>query len=676
MPKRSTALLALLLFLGVAAVVVFGNRTFLFETEVHEISDFAVNALQIDRAKHFEELYGNYSRFHFNHPGPAFFYLYGLGERVWHDALHLVPSPYNAHLLTGILVQSAFFVLGLLLLSDAIGSRRLIPLALLIGAIHFALARNVLVSIWPPEVLLMPFFAFFAACVGIACGRWAHLPWAVLSGSFLVHGHVAQPLFVGTLFLVAYVCAAVQSRREKTRWPGAVLRTHVAAHLAALLVLAAFVAPLVIDATRGDESNLNAILRHVRTNIAGDKTVWDSLWYFLGFISYTRRPEVILTTEAAQPLEALFQRPGMLILWGASLVIVLLAALRSRQSNRPALRTLLGFWCLTVLLCVVWGLSQTGPMFAFNGHFYHAVHFLVYLMAGYVLLRRLPRWFFAMLALPAIVAAGVLASNGLRHESSYADPIGLQIRQTAERALATDPEPDAPKLLVFDGEHWSEGASLALALRRHGVAFRAGPSWQFMFQPRYTLRSEEFTQPDFNYSIWRLVANPRVEPALPLPNGVQLVFDPPSLPPIGGRIGFDTNEFYHYYVSGISGPVPGDGAWTDDSDAVIQFKPEPTTEPVHVHIVAYPFLVRDRIPEQPTELWFNEHLVFSGPFIDRGVLRILLPPHLWNEKSVATLRLHLPNAHAPAEMGLWADTRFLALCLQELRTFVDEAAAQ
>lgn len=193
-----------LLFLALLVLLATVNGRFYFATPYHEYGDLAVNALQIDRAKHFGELYGNYSRFEFNHPGPALFYVYAWSEALFVDLLHVCPTPHNAHALAGLAVQCFFFVLGLTIAGGWIRAPLFLPLALLFGAIHFGLAKDAFISIWPPNVLAMPFFAFAIACISLGGGRGQHLAWVVLSGSVLVHAHVAQPLFVGTLFLFAY----------------------------------------------------------------------------------------------------------------------------------------------------------------------------------------------------------------------------------------------------------------------------------------------------------------------------------------------------------------------------------------------------------------------------------------------------------------------------------------
>ncbi len=87
-----------LLFLPLVVLLVVTGPAY-FGSPIFEVGDFAANALQIEHAKHLSEWLGNYSRFGFHHPGPAFFYVYAIGDLVFRDLLHLVQAPANAYLL-------------------------------------------------------------------------------------------------------------------------------------------------------------------------------------------------------------------------------------------------------------------------------------------------------------------------------------------------------------------------------------------------------------------------------------------------------------------------------------------------------------------------------------------------------------------------------------------------
>ena len=106
-------------------------------------------------------------------------------------------------------------------------------------------------SIWPPHVLFGPFLLLITFGAGVASGDVKFLPIVILAGGMLVHGHVAQPLFVVPLGCLALIRVV---RRGEYR----------NAHLAiSALILAVFVLPIGIDSLRGSQSNIAAILQHI-----------------------------------------------------------------------------------------------------------------------------------------------------------------------------------------------------------------------------------------------------------------------------------------------------------------------------------------------------------------------------------------------------------------------------
>lgn len=654
-----------------AAALIIGNRTYLFSTPVYETSDFAVNALQIDHAKDSLEIYGNYSRFHFHHPGPAFFYVYALGEIVFHDALGLTPTPHNAHVIAAILLQTACFVLALLLLSRLLERDWVLPAGLLLGVIHFAAAQRVFTSIWPPHVLLAPFLLFFAGCAGVSLQRWRYLPVAVLAGSLLVHGHVAQPLFVGGLFIAALALAVVYSRTGFR----ALARSYRCSLLAALAILALFLTPILIDAMQGSGSNLTRIFRHLSNHHDDGKTVLQSLLYFLLFVTYQPEPDHFLDPVGPTTWAGFRPHAYFLIFWGLAFLVVIGRTTREFLKRNPsdeniALRRrrlhLLLLWTLTALLCLVWGTRQTGPMFAFNGHFYFGVHFLIYLLAVTTLIRLLPPGWMRWLGPISGLTAVVIATFALGTDPAMPDPRGRQINAGIDDVIAADPHPDLPKMLVFDYDNWSDGATVALQLQRRGIPFRVEPHWDFMFESHRTISLDELAAPELGFSVWRFVPAPKVDAAAQLLKNLWVTFRPAALKPTGDTLRFAADGNLHdFHVAGFTTP-DAETSWTNAAQCVLQFQTPPTTTDVELEIIAQPFLVAGDIPSQQTELYFNDTLVFAAPFTEPGVLRARIRLDMWNARPVATLRLHFPDARSPAQLGLYGDPRELSLLVRSL----------
>src|SRR5208337_1374894 len=80
-PGSPKAITQLTIIVGIVFVaVLLALNTDLFRRPIYEWADFAANSIQIQNAKHFRELLGNYSRWGFHHPGPVFFYVFAAGE--------------------------------------------------------------------------------------------------------------------------------------------------------------------------------------------------------------------------------------------------------------------------------------------------------------------------------------------------------------------------------------------------------------------------------------------------------------------------------------------------------------------------------------------------------------------------------------------------------------------
>ncbi|PTY04651.1 hypothetical protein DB347_18230 [Opitutaceae bacterium EW11] len=660
--KLRTSTASLFVFLALSTILVLTSWSFL-RSPVHEEGDAALNALQIERAKSFQEIHGNYSRFHFNHPGPAFFYVDAAAEAVLTDRLHLM-SPNCAHTLANMLLQAAFLSLTLYLLASLFEQPLFIPLALLGGAIHFARAGQAFTSIWPPHVLLMPFLAFWASCVSVGNGRGRHLPWLALTGSFLVHGHVAQPLFVVSLTVLSYAALWLQARRPMP------VRAFPWAHAGALLVIALFVLPLAIDLTHGDESNFHAIMTHLRT--AGDhKRLSKAAVYFLSFFSYTRDQDELLRSLSLDSLSFIRQRPWPFVAWMAIAALVGVGAWRGFGAAPERLRRIriaAGFWGATALLCLVWGVMQSGAMYDFNGYFYYGVNYALLLIGCGLVAQWVPAGASRWIGAGAVLAAVPLAWNGFSLGGPPSEDKGMIVRRHTLEVLAADPHPEAPKLLVFPHDDWPMIASVALALQRAGVQFYVDPSWTFMFQRHHEMPAKTAADVKTKLSIWRFLHNTDA-PGVPFQPGVTVVFDAPTLSPSNGVIDFSADgNFERYQVFGFSTPLPGEFAPTAQNDAILIFKPEPAEKDIELEIIAIPYFAPGQPHIQPSELRFNGELVFAAPFTEPGVLRARVPKELWNSRPEAIVHLSLPNAQSPAELGLSADPRRLGLMVKKLTT--------
>ena len=171
------------------------NR-FLFTTRLYEQGDGGANSILITQAKHFTLLVGNYSREGFNHPGPAYLYVQAIGEYLFQDLLHVVPTAWNAHMLSVFALDSAFVALAV---GVVYGWTRSVRGAAACFAVFIAFAvayPPIVNSDWMPYMYVPTYVVFLLAAASVVAGRGQDAWVFALSGWFLIHGQACFLLFV------------------------------------------------------------------------------------------------------------------------------------------------------------------------------------------------------------------------------------------------------------------------------------------------------------------------------------------------------------------------------------------------------------------------------------------------------------------------------------------------
>ena len=189
------------------------NR-FLFTTRLYEQGDAGANSILIEQAKHFTLLVGNYSRERFHHPGPAYLYVQAFGEYLFQNALHVVPTAWNAHMLSVFALNCAFVAMGVGIVYGWTRSLRGAAACFAVFA-GFAIAYPwILNSDWMPHMYVLAYMVFVLAAGSVAAGR-AQDAWIfALTGWFLIHGHACFLLFVPAL-TVAVLAAVLWPYRPR-----------------------------------------------------------------------------------------------------------------------------------------------------------------------------------------------------------------------------------------------------------------------------------------------------------------------------------------------------------------------------------------------------------------------------------------------------------------------------
>lgn len=458
-------------------------RDLLFGPAIFETGDYAANALKIINAKSLSELYGNYSRWSFNHPGPAFFYCYALGEIFLYDTLKIFNSPHQSHVFMGLLIQSFFIGLTFLTLYHHSRSWLFANLLFLIFFLHFRYASFALIDIWPPNVLVGPLIALIICAAAFSSGHISYLPYMILSSCFLIHGHVAQPLFV---LPIVGLSTGMYLWKRQTLQLDTPERTQL--KISALFILI-FSLPIMIDILKGSSSNLNAIIQHLKTHDGGSKTLTQSLGYLFTYFLYIYNTgDEVYINSRFNFLNFLKEYYTMLLSWVAVIILPIVFFIKEKTSkllgsiDSKYFINLLIFCCLTLLLTIQWGRMLDGPFYAFNSHFNYGLVFLLLIpliliiaKSVEVILTKYANIFLA-LSVIALICTAIFVQpppTDSQYESDLFIP--KHVHSRLDNSLAK------PVFLLFDDSVWPKAAGVALALKREGVPYLVIDRWGYPF---------------------------------------------------------------------------------------------------------------------------------------------------------------------------------------------------
>jgi len=468
---------------AVFALVLLKINHRLFHIPINEYFDYAANTLLIEQAKHFRLLLGNYSRWGFHHPGPAFLYIFAAGETLLYHWLHIVPAVMNAYLVTIILLNCLFVFGTIAIIAQHCKTRLFLPAAIVL-AIYFVYVVNrtipgsALTSIWMPYVLLFCFLLFATLCASVAAGNIRQLPLLALTGLMLLHGHVAQPLFVGPLAALAVVAVLLtQASRSGLKH---FLRVNRIPLLLSLVLVVVFALPIVLDASLHKPSNLHQILAHTAEYPGAQKPWGQALKYEISFFTFLPHPEDVLQSASAHLVARGAAHPYIVVYWCFGfLLAALTAGTLLYQRKRPPifLSYLAAEIVVIMLLFLFWGTRISGPLYSFNGYFFYAVQLLILLGMMCFLLNEVTltvRWETAAVlacAAPLLMLAGKSAFRTTE--------IGWP---ETDRLVAALPADLGPVQVSNLSQDWLEVLGLVSHLKRVGHPYCVGDAFWGLFE--------------------------------------------------------------------------------------------------------------------------------------------------------------------------------------------------
>jgi hypothetical protein len=739
-----TRLTALLLSLVLATLIAANSANYFFKHPMYETDDAASGSLAVDQAKHFAQLYGPYSRWGFYHPGPAFFYVQALGETLFFDTLEIVPAPFNAQSLVCTVVEAGFFIAVLQVFCQWLPRRGrwwFFPLAIALATLHFGdpftahpdAMRSCFAfqTTWSAHIVVLVFLSLLAASASVAAGRGEELPLLVLAGGCLVHEHVAQPMFVLPCALLAYAGLIgwyARAEDDPATPPGPLWHRALIpwqrqrrSHLVAGGILAIFLLPLAVDLTRGSQSNLAAILHHLRTYHGEHKPWLQSLLYFLQFgaySSYVPGDDKFGAYNAPGMRRYLWAHAPVLAAWAAAYGLAAWALARQllawqrKRAGDPTGRFLAWaaiYLFLATVLTLKWGVIQDGEMYYYNAWFNFSIYFFALLIAAAVclswvlaLLRRQPDVRLGWLEQRvAILAAGVcLVFFGQRLR--IVDPSwsnNLVMHNSIARVMAASGAPNSVKFLAFPETTWIYAAAIALQLDRAGEPFTVSSEWQTMFGTAHAPKTDLHSLELANYQKWELVqpadaksATEENRPLAPLASGVDLTVDAPAVVDLNnsGVTIFDFRQGRpapDLEVMGWTSSAPW-GEWTEGHRSILIFRAAPVDADVELTMDAFPFLAPTHgLKSQRLRVFCNGQQVGPELRFDRAEpppVHITIPRVVWNPPksgpaSNIVMELQLPDAASPRGLdpATSDDPRELALGMRRMlwRELASESAA-
>lgn len=463
---------------GVLYTLLVLRNGWLFSTVVDEGGDFAANSIITYQAKHFDLLVGNYSRLHFSHPGPSFFYVQAFGEWLFYDLLRVVPSPWNAHALIILALNSALVAMTLAVLSRWVRSWPVVGVAAAVMVVYFAVNGNLVADIWMPFMYFPPFLLLLTAAASVAAGRTKDLWALVLAGGFLVHGHAAFLLFVPVIAVMALVMLVYHHRGSRL----AALRKYPRDWLLMAGVVGLFLLPIVIKLALHWPGEFGKYLSYGQSDIAGGHSVTEAVTFAMRF--WPGRDGHLWPGQPGPPMPGHRVAPLYiaLALFGG---VVALAWWQRKQAIGRFLLAAAALAALATGLLIVYAVRGIDDLSEeYTGWFSHAVPLLLVVLVAIGLaepLRR-SRWAVHRAIGPVLVSVMVMAtlmaaaaSTTLRTPAGHITNIPYAIDVIRSRTGGN------PALLETQHDAWATMTALVIAGHRNGQRICVvDPFWTFM----------------------------------------------------------------------------------------------------------------------------------------------------------------------------------------------------
>lgn len=473
-------------FLALTAVLLIRNA-YLFTTKIYTNQDFAANTIAVLQAKHFQLLLGNYSKENFYHPGPAFLYVMAAGESLFHDALHLVPTPWNGQILAILLLNAALIGAAIAVIARHAGSVRVTLACALLVFLFIALHPLPVNSAWFPYLYFAPALLMLVSAASVAAGQTFALPLLALSAWLCIHGQAEFLVFAPAIVILALAGLFVTHRTD----PAGVFRGARWRWVGALVVSALFALPIVIYTVQHWPGEFGAYLNYRRT--VGHGRIHHDL---VASVSY-----VFEFWWPGKPTTPHMGAPG----WAIAMFLFAIAAVLARRCPVPDLRRFM-LWSLAMagaveLIFVYYAQTAISDYNiatqAYLGYFTWAAPLIVVLVAATGAVLQLQDRRNVLLPLTAAVAAGaVVAAVVPQHRDDRWDPpakyLGVPQLPQLVRSLHAAAGGRPIVIRINEGE-WPDAVGVVAYADRTGVrsCVVGGARWGVLFRSQSVCTPQE-----------------------------------------------------------------------------------------------------------------------------------------------------------------------------------------
>lgn len=451
---------AQLLARGVPDIVLFG--------------DFALLEIGTLHTARSVQLLGPYSRFLWHHLGPSYFYLllpvYALfGQRA-------------TSLFLGALLLNLASALGIVAVATAMAGQRFALWTVgLLGLWIIGIEPARLVSIWNPDVTILPFALLIFLSAALAAGRIALLPMIVLVASFLVQTHLGclpgsafALLTSGGMYVWRYRWTAAPMERPSGE------RKWLVVSLACLAVLWAL--PLY-EQVAADHGNLWEVARFLTSRVRPHPLA-EIAPIVSGYLA--AMPLAMVTSVTA---ESASWRPTLTVVFVVLMFALVPPALIVARRRGDAFLGALGVVSAVMALgAYAIGTRIKGPVADYLLQWASAPGFTLWCALGGALgpavAQRAPAWLSSTapragaIACLAAVAAATSATSRLAPVQGNAIVAAMADAVSRELGAGRD---DTPMLRIASHDSWPATAGIALKLYKRSLPFAVDPEWLFMF---------------------------------------------------------------------------------------------------------------------------------------------------------------------------------------------------